>query len=156
MSQTWSPSCASGVPARGTVVAGRTEEEIYEALGLAWVPPELREDRGEGAAAAAGGDPAALELLAEHAVVGETSFWRHAEGLLAVARRLAPRPGPPGVGPLQPAHRGPHRVPLGVGGVGDLGPAVAGDQEDVVGEVDGTVELDGGRKTFTIVGEIVE
>ena len=28
-------------------VAGRTEEEIYEALGLAWVPPELRENRGE-------------------------------------------------------------------------------------------------------------
>jgi DNA polymerase (family 10) len=32
-------------------VAGVTEEEIYEALGLAWVPPELREDRGEIAAA---------------------------------------------------------------------------------------------------------
>lgn len=32
-------------------VAGATEEEIYEALGLAWVPPELREDRGEVAAA---------------------------------------------------------------------------------------------------------
>jgi DNA polymerase (family 10) len=28
-------------------VASATEEEIYEALGLAWVPPELREDRGE-------------------------------------------------------------------------------------------------------------
>ena len=28
-------------------VASVTEEEIYEALGLAWVPPELREDRGE-------------------------------------------------------------------------------------------------------------
>ena len=28
-------------------VAGATEEEIYEALGLGWVPPELREDRGE-------------------------------------------------------------------------------------------------------------
>lgn len=28
-------------------VAGRTEEEIYRALGLAWVPPELREGRGE-------------------------------------------------------------------------------------------------------------
>jgi DNA polymerase (family 10) len=28
-------------------VAGETEEEVYEALGLAWVPPELREDRGE-------------------------------------------------------------------------------------------------------------
>jgi DNA polymerase (family 10) len=28
-------------------VAGRTEEVVYRALGLAWVPPELREDRGE-------------------------------------------------------------------------------------------------------------
>jgi DNA polymerase (family 10) len=28
-------------------VASATEQEIYEALGLAWVPPELREDRGE-------------------------------------------------------------------------------------------------------------
>lgn len=27
--------------------AGRTEEGIYQALGLAWIPPELREDRGE-------------------------------------------------------------------------------------------------------------
>lgn len=33
-------------------VAGRTEEEIYRALGLAWIPPELREMRGEIAAAA--------------------------------------------------------------------------------------------------------
>ena len=28
-------------------VAGKDEEGIYEALGLAWIPPELREDRGE-------------------------------------------------------------------------------------------------------------
>jgi DNA polymerase (family 10) len=28
-------------------VAGETEEGVYEALGLAWVPPELRENRGE-------------------------------------------------------------------------------------------------------------
>jgi DNA polymerase (family X) len=28
-------------------VAGTTEEDVYEALGLEWVPPELREDRGE-------------------------------------------------------------------------------------------------------------
>lgn len=28
-------------------VAGRTEEEIYDALGLSWIPPELREGRGE-------------------------------------------------------------------------------------------------------------
>jgi DNA polymerase (family 10) len=28
-------------------VAGETEEGIYEALGMSWVPPELRENRGE-------------------------------------------------------------------------------------------------------------
>ncbi len=31
----------------GSVVAGATEEEIYAALDLAYVPPELRENRGE-------------------------------------------------------------------------------------------------------------
>ena len=35
----------------GTVVAGATEESIYEALDMAFVPPELRENRGEIAAA---------------------------------------------------------------------------------------------------------
>ena len=35
----------------GQVVAQATEEDIYEALGLVWVPPELREDQGEIAAA---------------------------------------------------------------------------------------------------------
>lgn len=28
-------------------VAGRDEEEVYGSLGLSWIPPELREDRGE-------------------------------------------------------------------------------------------------------------
>lgn len=46
------------------------------------------------AAAVAAGDGPATELLAEHAVVGETSFWRHAEGLVALARRLSGRAGP--------------------------------------------------------------
>ncbi len=31
----------------GKAVAGRTEEEIYRALGMDWIPPELREARGE-------------------------------------------------------------------------------------------------------------
>jgi DNA polymerase (family 10) len=31
----------------GTFVAGATEEEIYAALGLDWIPPELRENSGE-------------------------------------------------------------------------------------------------------------
>src|SRR5262249_5149677 len=35
-------------------IAGATEEEIYKKLGLAFIPPEMREDRGEVALAAAG------------------------------------------------------------------------------------------------------
>lgn len=35
-------------------VAGRTEEEVYKALDLPWIPPELRENAGEIEAAAAG------------------------------------------------------------------------------------------------------
>ncbi len=31
----------------GRVIASRREEDIYQALGLPWIPPELREDRGE-------------------------------------------------------------------------------------------------------------
>ncbi|MFN6960796.1 MAG: DNA polymerase/3'-5' exonuclease PolX [Rhodocyclaceae bacterium] len=36
-----------------TRIAGASEEEVYAALGLAWIPPELREDRGEIGAALA-------------------------------------------------------------------------------------------------------
>jgi DNA polymerase (family 10) len=28
-------------------IAGETEESVYEAVGMVWIPPELREDRGE-------------------------------------------------------------------------------------------------------------
>jgi DNA polymerase (family 10) len=28
-------------------IAGETEEEVYRALGLAWIPPEMRENQGE-------------------------------------------------------------------------------------------------------------
>ncbi len=39
-----------------------TEEEVYERLGLAWIPPELREGRGELEAAANGGFPRLVEV----------------------------------------------------------------------------------------------
>jgi DNA polymerase (family X) len=45
-----------------TLVAGASEEAIYEALGLAWVPPELRENRGEIAAAETHSLPRLLAL----------------------------------------------------------------------------------------------
>src|SRR5262249_31401377 len=43
-------------------IAGESEEAIYAALGLAWVPPELREHRGEIDAAEAGTVPRLIEL----------------------------------------------------------------------------------------------
>ena len=42
-------------------IAGATEEEIYRALGLAFIPPELRENRGEIEAARDGRLPALIE-----------------------------------------------------------------------------------------------
>ena len=41
----------------GAVVAQETEEAIYEALGLVWIPPTIREDQGEIEAARAGNLP---------------------------------------------------------------------------------------------------
>lgn len=43
-------------------VAGASEEEVYRALGLPWIPPELREDRGEIEAARAGALPQLVQL----------------------------------------------------------------------------------------------
>jgi DNA polymerase (family 10) len=47
--------------ADGTRVAGTTEQDLYEALGLAWIPPELREARGELEAAASGTIPRLID-----------------------------------------------------------------------------------------------
>src|SRR5581483_10981971 len=49
-------------------VAGRTEQEVYAKLGLAWIPPELREDRGEIDAAMKGKLP---RLVEESDVMGD-------------------------------------------------------------------------------------
>jgi DNA polymerase (family 10) len=44
------------------LVAAATEESIYQALGLPWIPPELRENSGEIEAAAEGRLPELVEL----------------------------------------------------------------------------------------------
>jgi DNA polymerase (family X) len=46
----------------GDSVACATEEEVYERLGLQWIPPELRENRGELEAAREGRLPDLIEL----------------------------------------------------------------------------------------------
>ena len=52
----------------GERVAGETEEGMYEVLDLPWIPPEMREDRGEVEAAAAGDLP---NLVAEGDLRGD-------------------------------------------------------------------------------------
>ena len=51
-----------GVFSEGRRIAGETEESVYAALGLPWIPPELREDRGEIEAAAVGKLPRLVEF----------------------------------------------------------------------------------------------
>jgi DNA polymerase (family 10) len=48
--------------AEGERIGGRTEEEVFEAVGLTWIPPELRQDRGEISAAEHGELPDLIEL----------------------------------------------------------------------------------------------
>ncbi|MEV0411402.1 DNA polymerase/3'-5' exonuclease PolX [Streptomyces sp. NPDC050448] len=52
----------------GENLASKTEEEVYARLGLPWIPPPLREDRGEIAAGLRGELPA---LLAEGDIRGD-------------------------------------------------------------------------------------
>jgi DNA polymerase (family 10) len=52
----------------GSLVVSETEEEVYQRLGLDWVPPTLREDRGEVDAALNHTLPA---LVTEHDIKGD-------------------------------------------------------------------------------------
>lgn len=51
-----------GVFRDGRRIAGETEASVFAAVGLAWIPPELRENQGEIEAAAAGRLPRLVEL----------------------------------------------------------------------------------------------
>jgi DNA polymerase (family 10) len=52
-------------------IAGKSEEEVYKKLGLAWIPPELREDRGEVEAAEKKRLPCSMTLQGLPALVEE-------------------------------------------------------------------------------------
>lgn len=59
----------------GSEVYCDTEEEVYKTLGLPWVPPELREDRGEVQAAIKGKLPDLVELKDIKADLQSHSTW---------------------------------------------------------------------------------
>ncbi len=78
--------------ADGSIVAARTEEDVYRALGLAWIPPELRENRGEIEAAEANALPKLVEPSAMrgdlHMHTRETDGRATLEEMAEIAREM--------------------------------------------------------------------
>ena len=73
----------------GTRVAGETEEEVYAAVGCAWIPPEIREGMGEIEAAARGELP---RLLTRDQLRGDLhthSRWSDGRNDIATMARAA-------------------------------------------------------------------
>src|SRR3954466_5473123 len=81
-----------GVIHDGVTHACATEEEVYELLGLQYIPPELRENRGELDAARKGGLPKLIELgdirgdLHMHTVASDGRFTIEQMAEAALAR----------------------------------------------------------------------
>jgi len=74
-------------------IACPTEEEVYERLGLAWVPPELREDRGEIAAAREGRLPDLVTLAQIKGDLHLHSTWSDGAATVAEMAEAALRRG---------------------------------------------------------------
>jgi DNA polymerase (family 10) len=69
-----------------------TEEEVYKTLGLPWIPPELREDRGEVAAAKANKLPKLIEVKDIKADLQTHSTWSDGKlSMLEMAQAAARR-----------------------------------------------------------------
>src|SRR6266480_3835299 len=77
-----------GAEERGQEIAAATEEEVYAALDLAWIPPELREDRGEVDAAKAHALPNLVQLAGVRGDLHTHTNWTDGRDPLAdMARR---------------------------------------------------------------------
>ncbi len=70
-----------------------TEEEVYAALGLPWIPPELREDRGEVQAAKAGKLPKLIDVGDIRADLQTHSTWSDGKLTMLELARAAARRG---------------------------------------------------------------
>jgi DNA polymerase (family 10) len=75
-----------GVFREETRIAGRTEEEVYAAINLPWMPPELRENRLEFALAAAGPLP---QLVRVDDIQGDLHMHTTASDGTASVREMA-------------------------------------------------------------------
>jgi DNA polymerase (family 10) len=71
----------------GELIVSRTEEEVYQRLGLPWIPPPLREDRGEIEAALRGELP---DLVRERDLRGDLHTHTNlTDGIAALEEMLA-------------------------------------------------------------------
>jgi len=79
------------VSGKGEILCA-TEEEVYETLGLPWIAPELREDRGEVQAAKANKLPKLIELKDIRSNLQTHSTWSDGKlSMLDMARAAARR-----------------------------------------------------------------
>ncbi len=71
----------------GKLIVARTEEEVYEKLGLPWIPPTLREDRGEVEAALDGTLP---DVIIQRQIRGDLHTHTNlTDGLASLEQMLA-------------------------------------------------------------------
>ncbi len=77
----------------GSEILCTTEEEVYALLGLPWIPPELREDRGEVQAAKAGELPRVIELEDIKADLHCHSTWSDGKASILEMARAAKAKG---------------------------------------------------------------
>ncbi len=94
----------------GSEILCATEEQVYEVLGLPWIPPELREDRGEVQAARAGKLPHLIEMKDVRAELHAHTTW--SDGRLSL-RQMAQAAMARGLKALAITD---HSVSLGVAG----------------------------------------
>ncbi len=94
----------------GDEILCATETEVYKALGLAWIPPELREDRGEVQAAKANKLPKLIEVKDIKADLQVHSTWSDGKLSMLEMAEAAARRG------IQVIAFTDHSVSLGVTG----------------------------------------
>ena len=77
----------------GKAIAGATEEDVYAALGCAWIPPELREGRGEIEQAASGALPRLVQKADLRGDLHTHSNWSDGRNEIAEMARAAKERG---------------------------------------------------------------
>jgi DNA polymerase (family X) len=130
-------------PREGRRVAGAEEKDVYEAVGLAWTPPELRENRGEIEAAERDELPDLIELDDIRGDLQMHTTWSDGKSSI---RQMAEACRDHGI--RLPGHHGPLQARDGCRWAGcEAGPAAVGRDREGTGRGRGhpRVPRHGGR-----------